>query len=63
MSEEPGQAERWYAKLESIIRRYRAGLVAVTETTLTLDQAIEACRGLHLSAGEAIHYLQPRASR
>lgn len=59
MSEEPGHAERWYSALETIIRRYRAGLAAKTETTLTLDQALEATRRLHLTDGEALRYLQP----
>lgn len=58
-----GKAEQWYAALESIIRRYRAGLVAKTETTLTLDQALAEMHKLHLSDGEALSYLVPKGKR
>lgn len=56
---EVGKAERWYATLETIIRRYRDGLAGKTDTTLTLDQALEATRPLGLTDGEALRYLQP----
>lgn len=59
VSDGPGQAERWYAQLETIIRRYRAGLVEATDATLTLDQALNLTRALRLTDGEALRYLQP----
>jgi hypothetical protein len=63
MMDGPGQAERWYAALETIIRRYRAGLISKTESTLTLEQALEATRPLGLTDGEALRYLQPPGKR
>lgn len=63
MSSEAGKAELWYSALETIIRRYRAGLVSKTDTTLTLDQALEATRPLGLTDGEALRYLQPPHKR
>lgn len=56
-----GKAEQWCAQLESIIRRYRAGLVAKTDSTLTLEQALAEMHKLHLSDGEALRYLQSKA--
>lgn len=55
-----GKAEQWMQALDDIVRRYRTGLVAKTETTLTLDQALELTRALHLSDGEALRYLEPK---
>jgi hypothetical protein len=63
---EAGQAERWYAALETIIRRYRlrdAAGAPVAGLTLSLDEALEACRSLRLTDGEAIRYLQPKGKR
>lgn len=66
MSDDPGQAERWYATLETIIRRYRlrdAAGAPVAGLTLSLNDALREMRALDLSDGEALRYLQPKGKR